>query len=79
MEKIKAGEILKEIRNNTKKLDGCKRHKFSGEQMPPGSKYTCLNCGGEIRGGDVLYYIAGYEAAGGNCDDIYPGWRDDTK
>lgn len=72
-------KLLEGIRANTRKLDGCPRHKFSGERMPPGNKHTCLNCGGKMNGGDVLYYIAGYEAAGGSCDDIYPGWHGETK
>lgn len=67
--------LRERIRENLDKLDNCPRHKFSGERMPPGNKHTCLNCGGEMNGGDVLYYIAGYEAAGGDCNDIYPGWR----
>lgn len=71
--------ILAEIRANTKKLDNCKLHKFSGERMPPGNKHTCLNCGGQMKGSDVLWYIAGYEAGGGDCNDIYPGWRGDNE
>lgn len=71
----KASEILKEIRKNSSKVDGCDRHKFSGELMERGNKYTCLNCGGKMNGTAVLYYIQGYEAAGGDCNDIYPGWR----
>lgn len=67
--------ILKSIRANSKKLQECKCHKFSGERMPPGNNYTCLNCGGEMKGRDVLFYIEGYKAAGGDCNDIYPGWN----
>lgn len=68
-------KILAEVKENTRKLDSCDRHLFNGERVPFGKKYTCLKCGGKLNGTDVLYYINGYEAAGGDCDDIYPGWR----
>lgn len=68
-------KLLKGIRENSRKLNECKLHKFSGERMSPGNKHTCLNCGGKMKGGDVLYYIAGYEAGGGDCNDIYPNWN----
>lgn len=66
---------LAEIKENSRKLDSCSVHKFSGERMPPGNKHTCLNCGGIMKGENVLYYIKGYEANGGDCNDIYPGWN----
>lgn len=69
--------ILRAIKANNKKLDLCPRHRFSGERVPLGYKYTCLECGGRISGINLMYYIHGYEAGGGNCDDIYPGWRDE--
>lgn len=67
--------ILSRIRKNSNLLDACPRHEFTGEKMPPGNKYTCLICGGEMKGRDVLFYIQGYQAAGGDCNDIYPGWN----
>lgn len=66
-------KLLDKIRANSEKLKGCKRHLFDGGRIPPGNKYTCMNCGGEIKGTDVLHYVAGYEAAGGEPDDVYPG------
>ncbi|EGR3070227.1 hypothetical protein DMW20_11740 [Vibrio parahaemolyticus] len=74
----RAESILKEIRQNTKKLNSCDVHKFHGEKLPFGNKYTCLKCGGEMKGHEVLWYITGYEAAGGDANDIYQGWHGDV-
>lgn len=69
-------DILKEIKENSKKLDSCKKHFFEqGRVVPVGNKYTCSNCGGLMKGESVMYYIHGYEARGGDCNDIYPGWN----
>lgn len=70
-----AKRILEEVKENNRKIDACKRHRFSGETLPFGKKYTCLECGGQMKGTDIMSYIQGYEAAGGHCDDIFPGWR----
>ena len=68
-------QILREIKENTKRLESCERHKFNDERIPPRNKHKCLNCGGVLDGREVMAYIAGYEAGGGDCNDIYPGWR----
>ncbi|MBX9944917.1 MAG: phage Gp37/Gp68 family protein [Reyranella sp.] len=40
-----------------------------------GQKHTCLDCGGEIDGVALLHYVEGYQAAGGDPHDVYPGFR----
>ncbi|HCG6030271.1 TPA: hypothetical protein ACX3EJ_001026 [Vibrio parahaemolyticus] len=73
---INAQKILQDIKKNNKKLDSCNVHQFEGgDPLPFGMKYKCKKCGGEMKGTDVLWYITGYEAAGGNADDIYPNWH----
>ncbi len=71
----RTNKILAEIRNNSKKLSSCERHKFTGERMPPRNTHKCIKCEGEMKGGEVLWYITGYEAAGGDANDIFPNWH----
>lgn len=71
-----SAELLQQIRENQNKLDNCKRHKFIIE--PPfklGQKFTCHNCGGTTDGPKMYAYIQGYEAAGGNANDICEEYR----
>ena len=69
---------------NRDKLDGCPRHCFpdpipaQGEGVIAmfGRKMVCSNCGGKVDLVAINYYVRGYEAAGGNGNDIVPGWRE---
>jgi hypothetical protein len=69
-------EIAAAAKANSVRLAGCKRHRFVGGKATLGAKYDCLECGGRADNGYVYGYIAGYEAAGGVADDIWPGYRD---
>ena len=64
------------IRENAAKIEGCPKHHFKTDPPPYklGQRFTCSNCGGEMDGIGVLRYMQGYLAAGGNSDDVCPGW-----
>jgi hypothetical protein len=64
-----------ELRENQKRLRGCKRHRFPGGHIPAlGQKLVCLECGGTLGLTDAGYYVDGYVAAGGCEDDVWPGF-----
>lgn len=68
--------LLDEIKANQKRLDECKRHHFP--TTPPltlNVKFTCANCGGVINALNAYAYARGYAAAGGDPNDIFPGWN----
>lgn len=77
MNKEESKALLAEIRANQKSLDECPRHFF--DLGPPpyrfGLKLTCQNCGGEMDAVKAFVYIQGYEAAGGNPNDVMPSFR----
>lgn len=70
-------KLWRDVRENNRKLSACKRHRFDPIPIETflGAKHTCLVCGGTIDNPGLGQYVAGYEAAGGHCDDIYPGYR----
>jgi hypothetical protein len=72
------GEALslwEQVKANNAALNACKRHRFEARPVKLGEKQTCLECGGKIQLTDLGQYIAGYVAAGGNVDDIWPGYN----
>ena len=80
------GELYAKINENRKRLDACPRH-FFGPDVPGieggvaamfGRKIECRHCKGEMDLVALNYYVRGYEAAGGNGNDILPGWRDEV-
>lgn len=66
---------LAEIKANQERLANCPRHRFVPGEIKLGAKVRCEVCAGEIGLVDLGYYIAGYEAAGGEADDIWPGFQ----
>lgn len=79
------GGLLAKIKANRDKLDACPGHRFSGE-IPGiaegsigmlGQKIECLRCKGGMDLVALNYYVRGYEAAGGNGNDVLPGWREE--
>lgn len=68
-------QLLADIRANSATLDACPRHLFKQDDYTFGQKMTCLHCQGRMQATDVMWYVKGYEAAGGHCDDIWPGYR----
>ena len=74
MDRSEYQKIFEEVRRNRKRLDNCTRHEID----PPkpyklGMKLTCKRCAGQIDGPELLSYVRGYAAAGGNPDDVWPG------
>lgn len=73
--------LLEEIKANQHRLDGCKRHRFP--TLPPtneipfriGLKLDCINCGGSLDALQAYAYARGYAAAGGDPNDVIPGWN----
>lgn len=69
---LKPGEatsILAEVRQNRALLDACTRHQFPlpTEREAFGSinkRYTCVNCGGTMRGENIREYERGVLHAG---------------
>lgn len=72
--KIDAKKMLAEVRANIDALDGCPLHKFNPEHWRPGKPVTCTQCGGHMPLTRATAYMAGYKAAGGDSNDIWPGY-----
>lgn len=70
---INARKIWEEVKANSAKLNSCKIHKFSGPATI-GRRKICESCGGELSLTDILSYVKGYQAAGGNAADVWPEW-----
>jgi len=71
--------IWAEVKANQAKRKQCKRHRILPEDWAFGRRITCRECGAWMQATDLIYYIEGYEAAGGNADDIWPGYRQEQK
>ena len=59
---------------NARKRDACPRHHFpqAGDRKF-GDKVTCERCGATLNLGEALAYVAGFRAAGGAPDAVWPG------
>ncbi len=77
MDKEQTKQLLQQIRDNQKRLDECSKHKFAAFDVPMQlkQKLTCLRCGGKLDAIRAKYYVDGYEAAGGNPNEIIEGYR----
>lgn len=82
--KVDFKAIFEAVRANRDKLDACRRHLFEGA-VPGieggvgamfGRKMECKACGGSMDLIAINHYVRGYEAHGGDGNDILPGWRD---
>jgi hypothetical protein len=71
-------EIWKAVQENQKRLSGCLRHRFDMSGLEGvallRADIPCLECGGTMRSGDIRTYIKGYIAAGGDPEEVWPGW-----
>lgn len=65
------------VKANRAKLDACARHRFEMGDPPYrfGMKLTCTNCGGTIDAVQAFVYTQGYKAAGGDPNDVIPGYE----
>ena len=77
MNQEETGALYAAIKANQKRLDNCKRHRFDLGDPPYhfGMKVTCQNCGGEMDAIKAFVYVQGYEAAGGDPNDVIPNFR----
>lgn len=66
--------LWEQVKENHRKLNACPRHRFEGKEVRIGQKMTCLECGGEMDLSRIGQYIDGYRAAGGDSDDVWPGY-----
>jgi hypothetical protein len=70
--------LLERIKENRNKLDSCKKHLFNIDIKPPyplNFKLKCHNCNAIMDALEVNQYIRGYEATGGNPNEILPGFK----
>lgn len=66
--------IWDDVKANSARLQACARHRFDGG-FQIGQKKVCLVCGGGMGLTDIGNYIRGYEAAGGNANDVWPDFH----
>ena len=55
-------EIMKQIKENHKKLDECIQHEFSIDVTPDkkyAKRYRCVNCGGDVDANEKHWYEKG--------------------
>lgn len=74
--KVKKMPNLNDIKANRLKLDECKKHEFA--EIPElfiGVKLTCKKCGGKMDALQACQYALGFEAAGGDPNQIIAGFR----
>lgn len=68
-------EVQAKVQANSARLEGCKRHRFDYSTVKLGQRLKCTHCGGELQLTDAGTYVKGYIAAGGNAEDVWPGWN----
>ncbi len=74
--KEQCAELLRDVKANRKALDECKQHAFG--EIPAlflGVKLHCCNCGGHMMAIEACQYTRGFEAAGGDPNQIITGFR----
>lgn len=72
-----ARAALQRIQKNRHALDNCRKHRFEFKgQLTIGQRAFCGNCGGDMLLTEVAQYVRGYAAAGGNPNEIIPGWTE---
>ncbi len=69
-----AKRLWDEVKENITRLEACPRHQFEVGTVVPGEKVRCLNCRGQMSYLDAGQYLRGYQAAGGDPTDVWPGW-----
>lgn len=68
-------DAIRQVRVNSQMLRSCPRHEFLVHSPTLLQKVKCNKCGGTLSLVDASYYVRGYVAAGGNADDVWPGWK----
>jgi hypothetical protein len=77
MDAIDHKQILENVKANRKLLDDCRKHSFIWPSVPLmfKLKLECSNCGGRMDALEAAQYTRGFEAAGGNPNEIIEGFR----
>ena len=78
MNKEQVAEVLAAIKRNRERLDGCKKHSFAYPEdraLRFGEKLTCCNCGCVMDAVQAFVYCRGFEAAGGDPNEVIKGFR----
>lgn len=71
-------EVLAAIKRNRERLEACKKHSFAYPEDRPlqfGEKLTCTKCGGVMDAVQAFRYCEGFEAAGGDPNEVIKGFR----
>jgi hypothetical protein len=79
-DKVLYPQIYRRAHDNREKLNACDRHLFDTPfpiPVPFGTKLSCSRCGGRMAADAVFEYINGYKAAGGDPNDVIPGYTDE--
>lgn len=73
--------IWEEVKENHRRWRSCPRHRFSTPEggVTIGTKLVCECCGATADLVKISTYIEGYVAAGGNPDDVWPGFWEGRK
>jgi hypothetical protein len=69
------GQIWQDVKANRIKRQACPRHTIAPNSYTFGRKVTCLNCEATIQATEYMAYVEGYVAAGGEANDVWPGWE----
>jgi hypothetical protein len=74
---IDSKALFAEVKANAAKLTACKQHHVDLGEPPYKFGMTCIctNCGGTMKAVDLFRYVQGFEAAGGNPNDVVPGYN----
>lgn len=68
--------LWEEVKENNRKIRECPRHRFAHvNAVKLGQKFQCQVCRGTMGLIEIGNYIAGFKAAGGKVDDIWPGFE----
>lgn len=73
--------IWERVKANHDALENCKRHRFIDQRTPDQlrsafqGRIICQTCKGELDLLDARTYVLGYMAAGGDPNDVWPGWN----
>ena len=69
--------LFEQVKANRPKLDACPKHRFDVGDPPYrfGAKFTCTNCGGEMDAVQAFRYCQGFKAAGGDPNEVIPGYE----
>lgn len=74
MTRIDTKQIMADIRANRERLAGCRVHRFpcGTPDRIMGKPWACEHCGGTMDATAVLAYCAGFAAAGGDPQAVWP-------